>query len=194
MERTLIRTSITGKLNKQGFTLVELLVVIGLIGVILALAVPTTRDILTVNNLKKVSRRIIGLERQLRVEAVRDQKDYVLMLDIRGASYYVITSDMTPEKKDELKKKATKFPAGVAVLDVINQKDEKISEGVVKITFGRNNICSPLIIHLAENEERMTLVVNPFLGVAAVYDQYVEISPDDGFGRDTAKKGESSAL
>jgi len=190
----LIRTSITGKLNKQGFTLVELLVVIGLIGVILALAVPTTRDILTVNNLKKVSRRIIGLERQLRAEAVRDQMDYVLMLDIRGASYYVITSDMTPEKKDEIKKKAIKFPAGVAVLDVINQKDEKISEGVVKITFGRNNVCSPVIIHLGENEDRMTLVVNPFLGVAAVYDQYVEISPDDGFGRDTAKRGESSAL
>jgi len=181
-------------LNKQGFTLVELLVVIGLIGVILALAVPTTRDILTVNNLKKVSRRIIGLERQLRAEAVRDQMDYVLMLDIRGASYYVITSDMTPEKKDEIKKKAIKFPAGVAVLDVINQKDEKISEGVVKITFGRNNVCSPVIIHLGENEDRMTLVVNPFLGVVAVYDQYVEISPDDGFGRDTAKRGESSAL
>ncbi|PKN81593.1 MAG: hypothetical protein CVU51_13985 [Deltaproteobacteria bacterium HGW-Deltaproteobacteria-1] len=154
VERTLIRTSITGKLNKQGFTLIELLVVIGLIGVILALAVPTTRDMLTVNNLKKVSRQIIGLERRLRVEAVRDQLDYVLMLDIPKASYYVITSDMTPEKKDELKKKATKFPAGVAVLDVINQKDEKISE----------------------------------------YDHYVEISPDDGFGKDTAKKGEGSAL
>ena len=181
-------------MNKRGFTLVELLVVIGLIGVILALAVPTTRDMLTVNNLKKVSRQIIGLERRLRVEAVRDQLDYVLMLDIPKASYYVITSDMTPEKKDELKKKATKFPAGVAVLDVINQKDEKISEGVVKIKFGRNNICSPLIIHLGENEDRMTLVVNPFLGVAAVYDHYVEISPDDGFGKDTAKKGEGSAL
>ncbi|MDD4355734.1 MAG: prepilin-type N-terminal cleavage/methylation domain-containing protein [Smithellaceae bacterium] len=181
-------------MNKQGFTLVELLVVIGLIGVILGLAVPTTRDILTVNNLKKVSRQIIGMERQLRVEAVRDQTDYILMLDISRASYYVITSDMTPEKRDEIKKNAKKFPAGVAVLDVITQKDEKISEGIVKIRFGRNNICTPLIIHLGENEERMTLVVNPFLGIVAVYDQYVEISPDDGFGQDTVKKGEGSAL
>ncbi|HPL65585.1 MAG TPA: type II secretion system protein [Smithellaceae bacterium] len=190
----MIRTSITGKLNKRGFTLIELIVVVGLIGVILALAVPTTRDILTVNNLKKVSRQIIGLERQLRVEAVRDQMDYLLVLDIPGAGYYVITSDMTPEKKDEMKKNAKKFPAGVAVLDIINQKGEKISEGTVKIKFGRNNICSPRIIHLGENEERMTLVLNPFLGVAAVYDQYVEISPDDGFGQDIAIEGDGSAL
>jgi hypothetical protein len=44
-----------------------------------------------------------------------------------------------------------------------------------------------LVIHLAEDEDRMTLVVNPFLGITAVYDHYVEISPDDGLGKDVAK-------
>ena len=43
------------------------------------------------------------------MDAVRDQVDYVLILDIPGASYYVITSDMTPEKKDEIKKKCKKI-------------------------------------------------------------------------------------
>jgi len=174
-------------LNKKGFTLVELLVVIALVVIILALAAPVTRDALTTNSLKKASRQIIGLERNLRVEAVRDQVDYILHLDISAASYYVITSDMTPEKQNEIKKSSKKFPAGVAVLDIINQKNEKIAEGVVKIKFGRNNICPALVIHLAEGEDRMTLVVNPFLGITAVYDQYVEISPDDGLGKDVAK-------
>ncbi len=99
----------------------------------------------------------------------------------------MITSDMTPEKQNEIKKNAKKLPAGVAVLDIINQKNEKIADGEVKIKFGKNNICPPLVIHLAEDEDRMTLVVNPFLGITAVYDQYVEISPDDGLGKDAAK-------
>jgi len=169
-------------LNKQGFTLIELLVVIALVAVILVLAVPAARDTLTTNSLKKASRQLIGLERKLRVEAVRDHVDYILYLDISGASYYVAVSDMTPEAQADVKKSAKKFPAGVVVLDIINQKNEKISDGVVAIKFGRNNISPPLVIHLAENEDRMTLVVNPFLGITAVYDQYVEISPENGLG------------
>jgi len=171
----------------SGFTLVELIVVIALIGMVLALAMPTTRDAMTVNNLKKASRQFIGLERQLRVDAVRDQVDYILLLDIPGVSYYVITSDMTPEKQNDAKKKTKKLPSGVAILDIVNQKKEKITGGEVKIKFGKNNICSPLIMHLAENDDRMTLVVNPFLGITAVYDKYVEISPDEGLGRDVPK-------
>jgi Tfp pilus assembly protein FimT len=165
------------------------MVVIALIGVVLLIAVPATRDALTVNDLKKAARRFIGLERQLRVDAVRDQLNYVLVLNIPDTSYYVITDDMTPEKVLEVEKApVNKLADNVVLLDVVREKDEKIKEGKVKIKFGKNHISPPLVLHLAHDADRMTLVVNPFLGVTAVYEEYKDISVGDGLGRDTAKE------
>ena len=189
-----IKTSITGKLNKQnlvtmkrcntsrlayqwssGFTLVELLLVIVLMGVILALAVPSTRDVLTGNNLKKASRQLIGLEKKLRVEAVRDQMDYILCLDLPNSAYWIYASDMTPEKQDEIKKRPQHLPAGVVILDVVGNDNKKQTTYEARIKFGKKNICTPSVIHLAYKEDTMTLVINPFLGATDVYGKYVDV-------------------
>ncbi len=170
-----IRTSITGNLNKHGFTLVELLLVIALIGVILVLAVPSTRDVLTGDSLKKASRRFIGLERKLRTEAVRDQVDYILCMDLPNATYWVIASDMTPEKRNEIKNRQQHLPADVVIADIVDANNQKKSTGEAQIVCKRNNICSPAVIHLAYGEDKMTIVINPFLGVTDIYDKYVDM-------------------
>ncbi|MCX5850035.1 MAG: prepilin-type N-terminal cleavage/methylation domain-containing protein [Deltaproteobacteria bacterium] len=170
-----IKTSTTGNLNKRGFTLVELLLVIVLIGVVLVLAVPSTRDVLTGDNLKKASRQFIGLERKLRADAVRDQIDYILCMNLPSSTYWVFASDMTPEKQDEIKKRPQHLPSDVVILDIAGENNKKQSADEARIKFGKNNVCSPAVIHLAHEEDKMTIVINPFLGVTDVYDKYVDI-------------------
>jgi len=162
--------------GSSGFTLLELLVIIVLAGVIVALAVPSMRNILTGDNLKKASRQFIGMERKLRGDAVRDQLDYILYLDLPSSTYWVLASDMTPEKQDEIKKNPQHLPSDVAILDIVGENNKKQSEGEARINFGKNNICSPAVIHLAYEEDRMTIVINPFLGITDVYDKYVDVS------------------
>ncbi len=174
-EKVSIRTSTTGKWSKQGFTLVELLLVITLIGIVLVLAVPSTRDVLTGDMLKKTSRQLIGLERKLRTEAVRDQLDYILHLDLSDSVYWITASDMTEIKQAEIKKQALHLPEDVRIIDVVDEDNRKITAGEVKIVFKKDNICSPRVIHLAYKEDKMTIVMNPFMGVTDIYDQYVEI-------------------
>lgn len=169
-------------MSKKGFTLLELLLVIVLIGVILVLAVPSTRNALTGDSLKKASRQLIGLERKLRTEAVRDQLDYILSIDLSDFSYWVIASDMTPEKQAEIKKSRRHFPADVVIMDIVDENNNKKSAGEVKIVFKKNNVCTPAIIHLSYKEDKMTIVINPFLGVTDIYDQYMDI-PINTFGQ-----------
>ncbi len=175
-EKEKIKTSIIGKLNKKGFTLIELMLVIMVVGVILFLAVPATRDALTTDKLKKASRQLIGLERKLRVEAVRDQLDYILNIDLPSCVFWVTASDMTPEKQDEVKKNARHLPEGVTIADIVGENNKKQAEGEIKIKFGKNNTCPPAVIHLAYEENKMTLVINPFLGITGIYDKYVDVS------------------
>jgi len=39
-----------------------------------------------------------------------------------------------------------------------------------------------MVIHLAEGEGRMTIVVNPFLGITGIYEEYVNILWEKGLG------------
>jgi Tfp pilus assembly protein FimT len=151
------------------------LLVIAIIGVVLVLAVPSIRDVLTGGTLKKASRDLIALERKLRGEAVRDQLDYILCIDLPNAAYWVIASDMTPEKQDEIKNRPRHLPADVVIADIVDESNKKKSVGEIRINFAKNNICSPAIIHLAHEEDKMTIVINPFLGVTDIYDKYIDI-------------------
>jgi prepilin-type N-terminal cleavage/methylation domain-containing protein len=156
------RTSTTGKSNERGYTLVELVVVIVILGIVLSLAVPAIRDAMVNDSLDAATRRLVGTARELRNEAVREQVDCILHLDLDGGRYWVESSDMTAEKRDDAEGRAVELPAGVRIAGVAFLAREMQTDGEATITFFRRGYTQPAIVRLGKEERLTNLAILPF--------------------------------
>lgn len=165
-------------LKKDGYTLIELAVVVFLLGLMVSLSVPRVRDALIKDEVKGTVRRLIGAVRELRSAAVREQVDYILHLDLRKQAFWTYSVDMTPEKRDEKKKAAFQFPEGVKIADVSQLGLEKKGDGEIDIKFFKQGYVQPTVIHLARADQYFTIALAPFLHTIKVYEKYVDVTPE----------------
>ena len=170
-------------LNKNGYTLIELAVVVFLLGLMVYVSVPRVRDSLIKDDVKSTVRRLIGAVRELRVAAVREQVDYVLHLDLEKNAFWTYSVDMTPEKREERKSNAFNFPEAVKIADVSQIGLAKKADGEVEIKFFKQGYGQPTIIHLTWAEQYFTVVLSPFMNNIKLYEKYVDVAPD-GFEKD----------
>lgn len=161
--------------RQAGYTLIELAVVIFLIGLMLFLAAPRIRHTLLDDSLKSVARHLTGVAKALRNEAVREQVDYVLHLDLSNNAVWTYSADMTPEKRSERQKGAFKFPPDVKIADVYRIGNEKQIDGDATIVFFKRGYVQPTVVHLAKGDRFHTLVFQPFLSAVKMYDQYLDL-------------------
>lgn len=164
-------------MRERGYTLIELAVVVFLVGLMLFLAVPKIKTALYTENLKKANRMLIGTIRELKIAALQEQVDQVLVLDLNNQVFWSYAVDMTPEKLAERKRQAIPLPSGVKIADVSQVGAEKEMEGEIAIRFYRQGNSQPTVVHLQEGEQYETLVLSPFLATVKVHEGYVDISP-----------------
>jgi prepilin-type N-terminal cleavage/methylation domain-containing protein len=162
--------------NKRGYTLIELSVVVLLIGVMLLIAVPRVWDTLLNDDLKAVTRRLINSARELRYESVREQTDYILHIDMEHPGFWSYPADTTAEKRAELRKGAFRLPEGIRILGVRQAHEARKTEGEAFIRFFRQGYASPVVVHLAKDDRVFTVVFNPFIQAMTVYEKYVDFS------------------
>jgi len=157
-----------------GYTLIELSIVVFLIGLMLLIAVPKVRESLFTDQLSSAARRLVGATRELRSLAVRDQVDQILEVNLDQKSYWIYSVDMTPEKKDELKKRASRLPGDVKFADIYIAGKEKKTTGEASIRFFSRGYTEPAVIHLAEGERFTTLVLHPFINTVEIHEKYLD--------------------
>jgi len=160
--------------NKKGYTLVELIVVIVLIGLVLTLAAPRLRNALLSDNLKSAARKMMGIISNLRNEAIREQRDYVLHFDLNANRFWVSYGSMTDEERTVAREEGWNFPADIHIDDVWIKDEGKIFEGATRIRFTRKGYTQTSAIHLSsEDGRKFTLELSPFLGKVKVINEYV---------------------
>ena len=163
-------------LHDRGYTLIEIAVVVVLIGVILLLAVPRVQDTLTSDRMRSAVRNLSGAARELKAEAVREQVDHFLHLDLDRRVVWNTRDDMTAEVRTIRRSQARPLPPGVRIADVALADEGKKNQGEVVIRFFSQGYVQPAAIHLTDDGDRaMTLILQPFLSTFEVKDSYVDV-------------------
>ena len=166
--------------NHKGFTLIELVVVVSLIVMMIGLTLPQIRNTLLSDALKRTALRMVGVAKNLRDEAVREQKTYGLRLDMVRQQYWVGFTAMTEEEQMLARKNAEKLPPNVQILDVWFKEGGKISEGEAVIPFFKKGYVQPSAIHLGDDDgRRFTIVLSPFGGKVKVLERYVDFENEE---------------
>ncbi len=162
--------------NSKGYTLIELIVVIVLVGIIFSFAAPKFREAVLTDSLKNATRDLIGKINTLRSDAILESEDYFLQFDLEKNEYWHEYTNSTAEGKERDKEKSVKqLPSDVRITDIWIKDKGKQMAGDIAIRFTRKGYARESAIHLeSEDGREFTLVVNQFLPKVKVMENYVD--------------------
>ena len=160
--------------NNRGFTFIELIVVMAIISIMLFFSLPRFGDMLGGgDSTKKVSRWIISQVRLLKNSAVRDQKLYILNVDIDANRIWATAESGESEESRSSVLRSYQFPEGINIIDIEYPGKGKISLGQTEILFNKKGYSDKALIHIENDEgEQLSYLVEPFLKSVKIYRHY----------------------
>jgi prepilin-type N-terminal cleavage/methylation domain-containing protein len=157
-----------------GFTLIELMVVMLLISIILAVAIPRFEGAFLQDPTKKISRWMINTVRTLRSTALQRQKLQTLVVDLNDNRMWIIQEDMDEDARAAASEKSFRMPSAVRIVDVVFPEREQISSGNAEIHFYPSGFSDAAVIHLETgNTERFSFLVEPLLPKVKFFEEWI---------------------
>jgi prepilin-type N-terminal cleavage/methylation domain-containing protein len=170
-----MRISKAGAYNNAGFTLIELAMVILVIGIVSAIAMPRFGGLLERQQMRRTINAIRGYARYLQAYAASEKCVYALTFDL---DQQVLSTASVPTLECPGQTRRLPdyvVPSTVRILDVVTPENEKFGEGQVPTLFFPNGFVQPSVIHLGGiGVEPVTLMIEPLTGRIQVFDGYVE--------------------
>ncbi len=161
----------------DGFTLIELIVVIALMGLMLFFTLPRLGDNPFLDDSRQSSRWLIGKVQSLKESALRDQKQYSLHFDLDSGRIWETNESMSPEDiEDAALNNSYSLPSELRIIDVEYPKKGKVYTGQAEIIFYKAGYTDKALVHMQEGDTYLTFLIEPFLSNVQFYETYA------GFG------------
>ncbi len=158
----------------------ELMVVMVLLSLLTAFAVPRIRTSLFTDQLKSTARKLIGLVNEIGLAARNEHQPYLLIYD-RGARLFRVRAEKKNKNTDNPQSsiRPVHMPPGVRVVDFTSVHGGRKDSGELRIWFSNRGYVDKTLIHLRDDSDReLTLSLSPFLGVSRIYDTYLTLDQD----------------
>jgi general secretion pathway protein H len=162
-----------GPLSPAGFTLIELIVVMALMGIVLFVSVPRIEGTFLQDDAKKSSRWLIAKIQTLRENAVREQVDFLLHLDLDANRIWETHASMTPEALQDSADNAQSPPGKVRLAAVNFPRREAITAGRTALHFYHAGYSDKALIQMLDGDRPITLLVEPFLAKVNTFERLV---------------------
>ena len=156
----------------NGFTLIELIVVMALLGIMLMFSIPRFHEALFVDDTQKSSWWIIGKVQSLKEMSIRNQKQYVLHIDLGTDRIWETDESMSAENLESAALSAYVLPGDIKILDVEFPSAGKITSGQADITFFKAGYTDKALIHMQEGNNQFTFLIEPFLTKVKLLEKY----------------------
>jgi prepilin-type N-terminal cleavage/methylation domain-containing protein len=160
----------------QGFTLIELMVVMLLISIVLTIAIPKFGGGAFQDPVKKLSRWMINTVKALRSAAIQQQKTQSLVIDLSNRRMWIVNEAMDEgAAQAAAANKALSLPDAIQYMDVQFPGQERISSGTAEIRFYPAGYSDQVLIHLeTDDDEKLTYLVEPLLPKVKIFDEWIE--------------------
>lgn len=158
--------------QNSGFTLIELIVVIALMGLMLFFSLPRLQNNPFLNDTKKSSRWLISKVQTLKESAMRDQKRYTLHFDLDSGRVWETNEAMSPEDIESAVMDSYALPDDLRIIDIEYPSKGKIYSGRAEITFYKAGYTNKALVHMQDDDTYLSFLIEPFLSEVQFFEKY----------------------
>jgi len=159
--------------NQDGFTLIELIVVISLMGLMLFFTLPRLGDNPFLEDSKQSSRWLIGKVQTLKERAIREQKQHSLHFDLDSGRIWETNESMSAEDIENAALNSSySLPDDLRIIDIEYPHKGKTYSGQAEITFYKAGYTDKVLVHMQEEESYLSFLIEPFLANVQFFESY----------------------